>query len=443
MKHEIKQRIEQIRRGIVPEGYKKTQIGIVPKEWNQDKFANLFSPTIEFTDDTKMYPLHSLTIEKGVIPKSERYEREYLIQKTEDTYKVVREDQFVYNPMNLRFGAVARYKAESPISVSGYYDVFSCKDKHIAFMEFFLKSNRLINFYNRMATGSLIEKQRVHFSQFLDFELPLPSINECEKIAEILLTWDKGIELRERLIEEKRRQKKYLLQKLLTGEKRIPGFRDKWRKVRLGEVCKKVFGGGTPSRNSSHYYQGNIPWVTVKDLDGAKKKYDSLEHISEEAVRKSASKIIPKGNLIVSTRMGLGRGFINMVDMAINQDMKGLILDDQLVFPEFLYYCFIESGRNLERLGNGSTVKGIDLQTLLKVIIHLPTLPEQIAIAEILSVADREIELLENKFVQIQRQKEALMQLLLTGIVRVNVQEVFQCPTILYATNARRVRTER
>ncbi len=214
------------------------------------------------------------------------------------------------------------------------------------------------------------------------------------------------------------------MQNLLTGKKRLARFKVDWQKVRLGEVCKNVFGGGTPSRNIEHYYKGSIPWVTVKDLDGAKQKYDSIEHITLDAVQQSASKIIPKGNLIVSTRMGLGRGFINMVDMAINQDMKGIILDGAIVSTEFVYYCFIEHASDLERLGNGSTVKGIDLQTLLNIIINLPPLPEQNAIADILSTADREIELHEKQLEELKKQKKALMQLLLTGIVRVNVEKV-------------------
>jgi len=253
----------------------------------------------------------------------------------------------------------------------------------------------------------------------------IPSnIKEQQKIVKILSTWDNAIELKEQLIAEKKRQKQWLMQNLMTGRKRLPGFSGDWQRVRLGDMCKNVFGGGTPPRNIEHYYKGSIPWVTVKDLDGVQQKYDSIEHITIDAVQQSTSKIIQKGNLIVATRMGLGRGFINMVDMAINQDMKGIILDDKLVSTEFAYYSFIELGSNLERLGNGSTVKGIDLQTLLKMTFNLPPLPEQAAIAKILSTADREISLHEKQLDEIKKQKNALIQLLLAGIVRVNALEV-------------------
>ena len=195
MTPEIKQRIEQIRRGEVPEGYKKGKLGVVPEEWEETSFSSLFTSTSDYTDDLEKYPLYSLTIEDGVTPKTERYERSHLVKK-EDSYKIVRPNDYAYNPMNLRFGSVARHKGNSPVAVSGYYDIFTTVHKSdLPFMDSFLTCDPMITYYNRVSTGSLVEKQRVHFSQFLEFVLPLPSINERAKIAAILTTQDKVIEL--------------------------------------------------------------------------------------------------------------------------------------------------------------------------------------------------------------------------------------------------------
>ena len=89
MEIKIKQRIAQIQRGEVPEGYKKGKLGIVPEEWEDTPFATLFTSTSDYTDDLEKYPLYSLTIEDGVTPKTERYERSHLVKK-EDSYKIVR-----------------------------------------------------------------------------------------------------------------------------------------------------------------------------------------------------------------------------------------------------------------------------------------------------------------------------------------------------------------
>ena len=237
MKHEIMQRIEQIRRGEVPEGYKKGKLGIVPEEWADTSFSTLFTSTSDYTDDLDKYPLYSLTIEEGVTPKTERYERSHLVKK-EDSYKIVRPNDYAYNPMNLRFGAVARHKGNIPVAVSGYYDIFTtvCKSD-LPFMDSFLICTPMITYYNKVSTGSLIEKQRVHFSQFLEFVLPLPSIKERAQIAAILTTQDKVIELKEKRLAEKQRQKKYLMQLLLTGK----------------SACRDIGGNGMFQRQKRYF----------------------------------------------------------------------------------------------------------------------------------------------------------------------------------------------
>ena len=122
MTPEVKERIEQIRHGIVPEGYKKGKLGIVPVDWEEVPFSTLFTSTSDYTDDLTQYPLYSLTIEDGITPKTERYERSHLVKK-ENSYKIVHPNDYAYNPMNIRFGAVARHKGDNDVAVSGYYDI--------------------------------------------------------------------------------------------------------------------------------------------------------------------------------------------------------------------------------------------------------------------------------------------------------------------------------
>ena len=144
MKDKIKKRLAQIRAGKIPEGYKKGKIGIVPDDWEEIIFSELFTSTSEYTDDLEKYPLYSLTIEDGITAKTERYDRSHLVKK-ENSYKIVRPNDFAYNPMNIRFGAVARHKGEIPVAVSGYYDIFTTvHDSDLSFMEGFLTSDPMI-----------------------------------------------------------------------------------------------------------------------------------------------------------------------------------------------------------------------------------------------------------------------------------------------------------
>ena len=189
---------------------------------------------------------------------------------------------------------------------------------------------------------------------------------------------------------------------------------EKWEQIYLSEALNKIIGGGTPSRKNSDYWiEKGIPWVTVKDL---KKDIieNSEEHITEKGLKNSSSNLVPSGTVIICTRMAVGKSVRSIRDVAINQDLKGLITNRR-IDDIYLHYLIVFKSRHLERLGIGSTVKGIVLSDLQKLKVLLPPLSEQKKIAEILSTWDRAIELTEKLIEAKEKKKRGLMQQLLTG----------------------------
>ncbi len=415
MTPEIKRRIEQIRRGEVPDGYKKTKVGVVPNEWIETKFSDLFVSTSEFTDDLEKYPLYSLTIEEGITAKTERYERSHLVKK-DNAYKIVCPNDFAYNPMNVRFGAVARHKGDKEVSISGYYDIFTTKlESDLKFMDSFLISDKMIAYYNKVAIGSLIEKQRVHFSQFMDFVLPIPSMSERNKIAEILSAQDKLIELKEKLIEEKKRQKKYLIQQFFTGRKRLDGYYGKWNKHKLGEFIvehneKTTRNNQYPVLTSSRqglffqtdYYNKEIASEDNTGYNVVPRGYFTYRHMSDDEIFKfNINHIVDKG--IVSTLYPVFK------TKNINDSYLQILLNEGSEFKRFAM---------LQKQGGSRTYMYLD--KLKKLSVLIPPIEEQNAITNIVLTIEKEIELLQKRLDQEKQKKKALMQLLLTGIVRVN-----------------------
>ena len=414
MKHEIMQRIEQIRRGEVPEGYKKGKLGIVPEEWADTSFSTLFTSTSDYTDDLDKYPLYSLTIEEGVTPKTERYERSHLVKK-EDSYKIVRPNDYAYNPMNLRFGAVARHKGNIPVAVSGYYDIFTtvCKSD-LPFMDSFLICTPMITYYNKVSTGSLIEKQRVHFSQFLEFVLPLPSIKERAQIAAILTTQDKVIELKEKRLAEKQRQKKYLMQLLLTGKKRLPGYWGEWNVPKAKEVFQSV---------TDKNHKGDLMVLSATQDKGIMPRNEVDIDIKYEVSSLANYKKVCQGNFVISLRSFQGgieySAYTGLVSPAYT------VLSSKKEFCDEYYKQYFKSADFINRLNVAvygiRDGKQISFEDFGRLRIPYPPINEQSAIAQVLSTADREISLLRQDIEQEKQKKKALMQLLLTGIVRVKI----------------------
>ncbi|WES90647.1 restriction endonuclease subunit S [Dickeya fangzhongdai] len=161
-----------------------------------------------------------------------------------------------------------------------------------------------------------------------------------------------------------------------------------WAVCRIGDLALTITGGGTPSKNHPAYWDGSIPWASVKDLKALKFIDDTEEHITEEGLKNSSSNLIPPGRIIVCTRMGLGKIAINRVDLAINQDLKALELPEEVNIDFFLILY-----KTREVKGSGTTVSGIKQNQLLALPAALPPLEEQSLIVakvdELMALCDK------------------------------------------------------
>ncbi|TCP17615.1 type I restriction enzyme S subunit [Nicoletella semolina] len=197
-----------------------------------------------------------------------------------------------------------------------------------------------------------------------------------------------------RLIAEKKRKKPKveseiilrdnLPYEIINGEERciadeIPfDIPENWGWVRLENIILFNIGGGTPSKNISEYWNGEIPWASVKDLDKDSIYLNNTsDFISDLGLENSSSNIIPKNNIILCTRMGLGKIAINNIDVSINQDLRGIILSNDVDKLFFVYFF-----KTLNLQGQGLTVKGLPVEELNKIYFPLPPLNEQKRIVE-------------------------------------------------------------
>jgi len=289
-------------------------------------------------------------------------------------------------------------------------------------LHFVFEKMKSVNF----PTGS---HKRFYISQYQNLEIVLPSIKEQQKIAEILGTVDEDIAKTQEVIEATEKLKRGLMQQLFTRgightkfkETKIGQIPEEWEVGKVGDLFKSVIGGGTPSRKETKYWNGDIPWMTVKDMSNKKYIHDTEEYITEAGLKESSSSLIPENNLITSTRMGIGRVYINKVPVAINQDLKGLIPKDDFIL-DYTYWLILSVAKQLEAKGTGSTVKGIRLEDFKSLEIALTTnKTEQKEIAEILSFVDEKISVNKKLKEKLTLLKKGLMQDLLSGKVRTNV----------------------
>jgi type I restriction enzyme S subunit len=196
----------------------------------------------------------------------------------------------------------------------------------------------------------------------------------------------------------------------MSIEKVLP---EGWRTVNLGQVCDKILGGGTPSTKISEYWNGTIPWISSADIRGLK-DISLTRSVTFDAIKNSAANILPKGGIIVVTRVGLGKIAIAPCDISFSQDNQGLILNKSLIDQAYALICLSQAVQIFKHQSRGTTINGVTKKQLIELEIPLPPLEEQHQIVdkieELFSELDKGIENLKTAQQQLKVYRQAVLK---------------------------------
>lgn len=415
MKLEIKQRIEQIHQSEIPEAYKKTKAGILPGDWDVYMLGDCLS-RVERPVEVKPNELYT---QIGIRSHGKGlFYKEPIAGATLGNKAVfwIEPDCFIVNIVFAWEQAIGK-TTQSEVGMIGshrfpmYRPVNDRVD--IDYLISYFLTKRGTDILEAASPGGAGRNKTLGQDRFLKSKIVLPPIEEQQKIAAILTTQDKVIELKERRLAEKQRQKKHLMQQLLTGKKRLPGFNGAWKVDRLGKLFLE--------RKETNYEGLQMLAITGAQGIIPRKELDLKDNSSED---KSKYLRVCVGDIGYNT-MRMWQG------ISAYSDYEGIVSPAYTILkpsssinakyfaylfktPEiiFLFYRFsqglVDDTRNL-KYENFKKIK----------VCYPPDTKEQTAIAEVLSAADREIGLLRQDIEQEKQKKKALVQLLLTGIVRV------------------------
>lgn len=424
MTEEIKARIESIRKGEVPNGYSKGVAGILPNDWTSKPLSEI-SEVISKQAGDDDYETLSISAGIGFVNQAQKFGKE-LSGKQYEKYTVIRKGDFAYNKGNSKRypqGCTYRLKERDEAAVPNVFECFRIAEGCPEYYEQLFISG----FMNRQLTRKINHGVRddgllnLTDADFYSTVLPVPSLVEQQKISEILSACDHVIELKQQLLNEKRKQKQWLMQMLLNPDNgvRLPGFEgSQWNRKSIGELAY-IYSGGTPDTENDTYWNGEIPWCIPSDITSAGKYISCTENtISELGLQKSSAVILPVGSILMCSRATIGPRSIAKVPIATNQGFKSFVCKS-VCNNEFLYYAIDIVLPELLKKAAGNTFKEISKADVAKTIISVPCLQEQEAISECLMCADMELDFLKQEFDAWQQKKKALMQLLLTGMARV------------------------
>ena len=428
MREEIKTRIEAVRRGETPTGYATERAMLYPLDWGEPVSLNTVLTENKKCNSDGQFGVEdvlSVSGEKGVVNQIDLLGRSYAGESL-IPYHVVETGDIVYTKSPLKsnpFGIIKQNRGVPGI-VSVLYAVYHCNsDITGQYIEnYFLIDSYLNNYLKPMVKRGAKNTMGINNDDVLLGRIPLPPLQEQVRINNIIAQFDHIIELKQQLLDEKRKQKQWLMQMLLDPDSgvRLPGFEESsWKKSPIGELTD-IYSGGTPNTENSAYWDGEILWCVPSDITSAGKYIEETETtISSLGLEKSSAILLPAGTILMCSRATIGPRSIAKVPIATNQGFKSFVCKPEL-YNEFLYYAIDTVLPELLKKAAGNTFKEISKSDVAKTVINIPCIEEQKAIAACLMNFDCEIELLEQELEAWQQKKKALMQLLLTGLVRVN-----------------------
>lgn len=426
MKAEIKNRIEQIRQGKVPAGYKKSAIGIFPEDWEIVSLSRFFSfknginaEKGSFGRGTKLISVKDILSEQAITYDSIQGMIS-LDEKQKEAFKV-------------HYGDILFQRSSENYEDVGKSNVYLDKKRDAVFSGFVIRGQKIVDYdpvyLNEVLRLPYVRKQiqrlgagaqHINIGQdsLKNVHIAVAGKKEQEKLTSICLQQMKVIRFKENLLAEKLRQKQYLMQVLLTGKKRLPGFTDRWNIKKIGDICiiNPLKEKQYPKRISflemaAVDENGNIINEQFKDYTSVKTGYTPFKR--GDILIAKITPCFENGKGALTTNLSLEYGF---------GSTEFHVLRCKDVDNTFLYYHTVSASFRKRLAGEmvGSAgQKRIQENSIRNYPIAIPSLKEQRAIDNVLATADREINLLRQILEQERRKKKALMQLLLSGIVRV------------------------
>lgn len=420
MTPEVKKRIEQIRQGIVPEGYVKDKDGIYPRDWASKKIGQwlkLAERSIVLQDEEE-YQLVTIRRGFGGVDSRGSFLGKNVLVKN---YFIVKTGDFIISKRQIAHGACGIVPPEiDGAVVSNEYNVFLPQDgTNIQMFNLMMQLPHYKRLFYLMSDGVHIEKLLFKTQDWMKRTLAMPLLKEQKKIAEILSTQDKAIELQGRKIEELKRFKKGCLEKMFprkgqkVPEKRFPGFTDDWEQRKAKELFVSTADKGYPE----------LPVLSATQDRGMIRRDENGINIFHDKKNEAGYKRVLPGQFVIHLRSFQG-GFAHSA-------IEGITSPAYTVFgfsepekhdSEYWKYVFTSKSfiQRLETVTYGiRDGRSISYEEFLTLGFVYPSKAEQTAIARYLDKLSDLITLHQRKLEEMKRQKKALMQLLLTGIVRV------------------------
>lgn len=419
--------------GTVPEGYQLTSIGIIPLDWDL-KPLGMIADEITQTAGTEMYETVSISAGIGFVNQAKKFGKE-LSGNQYEKYIVLHKGDFSYNKGNSQKypqGCIYRLTDRETAAVPNVFESFRIKDGIADYFEQLFISG----FLNRQLFAKINHGVRdngllnLTGEDFYSCKVPFPPIKEQKKIAEILIQYDKIIELCKCKLEKVIKLKKVCMDKMFPEQEktipeiRFPGFSDSWEQRKLGEIVDFYNGDRSPRYpKDSELVMDGVPFINAGDLVDGKVNLDTANKITKEKYQELSGARIRLGDIIYCLRGTLGKSaFVDNFDVGT---VASSLVDirPRGINGKYLFHILNSHIEYRQRVvyDEGAAQPNLSVKNLSQFTIPVSDAQEQKQIADFFGNFDNLITLCRRELDEMVKMKRALMQQLLTGKVRVKI----------------------
>ncbi len=433
MKLVIKQRIEQIQRGEVPEGYKKTKVGIIPEEWETVRFMDKFDRLMRRNSEGNSNVL-TISAQHGLISQGDFFNKE-VAGEDKSNYFLLYRGEYAYNKSysnGYPFGAIKRLDRYNAAIVSPLYICFSdgkankCPEYYLQYFEGGKLNSEIHAFAQEGARNHGL--LNISIEDFFHSAIPDPPLPEQQRIAEILSTQDKIIERLEKKVEQLQLMKKSYMQKMFPSpgsdepEIRFPGFADAWEQRKLSDIYQNI-GNAFVGTATPYYVADGHFYLESNNVKDGQINHNTEVFINDEFYEKQRDKWLHAGDMVMVQSGHVGHAAVipKELDCSAAHALIMFRTPKVKIEPYFLNYQYQtpKAKKKIDNITTGNTIKHILASDMQEFMVDVSSYEEQVKIADFFRSIDKIITLHQRKCEEEKQKKKALMQLLLTGIVRV------------------------
>lgn len=365
----------------------------VPQGWHVLRNGRLFAHRVQtgFPD----LPILEVSLRTGVgVRDMENLKRKQVMSQKEK-YKRAAKGDIAYNMMRMWQGALGPAPVDGLVSPA-YVVVKPFEEANSAYYSYLFRTDVYMREVNKFSRGIVADRNRLYWDEFKQIPSLVPPRAEQDQIVAYLQAQDVHIA---RLIKAKRdliglltEQKLRIIDHAVTrgldpsvalkpsGIEWLGEVPRHWDARKLKFVTKRIVGGSTPKSDEPRYWEGDVVWVTPKDVSKTDLLTSSLRTITREGLRSCSTTLVPAGSIVITSRAPVGNVAIAGVDLCTNQGCKAIVSATEIMISDYLFFLLLRMKERLQVLANGTTFAEIGTSVLANEFVPLPPVSEQVMI---------------------------------------------------------------